>query len=296
MKKSVRASNDLSKLAVSYIESDAFYELQSPRLIEKSGAVTPYLFDKLVEGLSVENDESNYTDRGYTPRASSAMDRSNKRIPYKIQPENTIILYKIINPEEIISRCKNKQQEVQIKSKRITPKSSFVSLSKRYPPNTNRSPVLLERNPSKLIRNSSTRRYSARSPVYGTEDRDKTIGMDSYRVTNSTPESIRTQLQIASITKNRLKLLRPRESSKENTTVNRTFNCMSYESTRASITRQKEQSSVKLINLFNPAAKSNSVKTIPSKVKDTSFITKAHSPIKLMYSKSSKHTVTKNIS
>lgn len=291
MKKRAPESNDLSNLAVSYTDSDLFYELQSPRLIEKSGAGTSYLFDKFVEGISVENDVSSYTDRAYTPRTNSVIDRSNRRVPYQIQPENAIILYKIINPEEIISRCKSRQEALN-KPKRITPKSSFVSLTKRHPYNPSRSPVLLEGKSSKLIRNSCTKRLS-KSPICRTEDKDKSMSIiDSYRITNSTPEPIRTSLQISSITKNRLKLLRPHDSSKENTTVNRNFNCLSNESTRKSLVRQKDQSSVKLINLCHPA-KSNSVKTIPSKVKDASVTSRAHSPIKLLYGRPSKYTVTK---
>lgn len=290
MKKYNATSNDLTKYDVPYSDSDAFFELQSPRLIEKLGAESPYLFDKLVEEMSFELEASSYTDREFTPRASSVTDRSNRRGIHKIHPDKAIILYKIINPDEIISRCKSRQMESQMKSKKITPRSSIISLGKRNIPHSSKSPVLLERKPSRLLRNSSSKRLSSRSPVWG-DDRSMAM-VDSSKVTNYTPEPMRTSIQIASITKNRLKLLRPRESSKENSKVNRTFNCMPYESNRASLVRQKEQNSIKLINLLNPH-KSNSVKSIPAKMKDPSITSRAQSPIKLLYSKSSKHTVTK---
>jgi hypothetical protein len=290
MKKYTATFNDLTNYDVSYSSPDAFFELQSPRLIEKSGADSPYLFDKLVEEMSLDLEASGYTDREFTPRASSVMDRSTRKAIHKIQPDKAIILYKIINPDEIISRCKSRQIESQIKSKKITPRSSITSLGKRSIPHSSKSPVILERKSSKLLRNSSSKRLSSRSPMWGD---DKSIAMvDSSKVTNYTPEPIRTSIQIASITKNRLKLLRPRESSKENSTVNRTFNCLPYESNRASLVRQKEQNSIKLINLLNPH-KSNSVKSISAKMKDASITSRAHSPIKLLYSKSSKHAVTK---
>ena len=290
MKKYNATSNDLTNYDVDYSISDAFFELQSPRLIEKSGAETPYLFDKLVEEMSLELEASNYTDREFTPRASSVTDRSNRRAIHKIHPDKAIILYKIINPDEIISRCKSRQMESQIKSMKITPRSSITSLAKRNIPHSSKSPVFIERKSSRLLRNSSSKRLSSRSPAWGD---DRSIAMvDSSRVINSTPEPMRTSIQIASITKNRLKLLRPRESSKENSKVNRTFNCMPYETNRASLVRQKEQNSIKLINLLNPQ-KSNSVKSISAKVKDPSITSRAQSPIKLLYSKSSKHTVTK---
>lgn len=287
MKKRISVlSNEQTSVCASECDRETFFQIYSPRLIEKTGTDTSYLFDKYIDNLSFDAETSSIVEKLNTPKVQSVYDKGYKLPIQSVKPENSIILYKIINPEDIISRCTLRKVDHKSFTRDTSPMVALAprpSLSKKFP-NLGKSPVPWEREHNRLNRLSSAKKQSSRSLATGVEDRSRNGKVEFFiRGQNSTPEKLRSQPKLSSISKGKFKIIKTREGIKESS-FNRSILMQQagYESTADMLNRSKD---IKTSKIKLPTSwKSKSVKTLNQKSQEIQRILKKNSPIKLIYS------------
>jgi hypothetical protein len=287
MKKRLSAlSNEQSN--TSDCDKEMFFQIYSPRLIEKSGTDTSYLFDKYIDNLSLDAENSTIVEKLETPKVPSVYDKGYQFPAKAVKPENSIILYKIINPEDIISRCTVRNTEQRSFSRDTSPMVSAVSrpsISRKFP-NLGKSPIPWEREQNRLSRISSAKKHSSRSPIVVTEDRVKNGKVEFFiRGHTNNLDASQSKPRLASISKGKLKIIRNREFPKEPSFNRSLLQQAAHETTAEVLNKPKDNKSSKI--KLPSSWKSKSVKTLEQKSSEIQRILKKSSPIKLIYSNTS---------
>ena len=275
-------------------DKEMFFQIYSPRLIEKSGTDTSYLFDKYIDNLSLDAENSTIVEKLNTPKVPSVYDKGYRLPAQPVKPENSIILYKIINPEDIISRCTLRNSEQRSFSRDASPMISAVSrpsISRKFP-NLGKSPMPWEREHNRLSRISSAKKHSSRSPALVNEERAKNGKVEFFiRGQANNLDASHSQPRLASISKGKLKIIRSREVVKESSFNRSLLQQAAHENTAESLNKPKHNKSSKI--KLPSSWKSKSVKTLEQKSNEIQRILKKSSPIKLIYSNTSISVKTK---
>lgn len=282
-------SNDHNSSYASECDRETFFQIYSPRLIEKSGSDTSYLFDKYIDNLSYDTHASGIVEKLNTPKVKSIYDKGYKPPLQPVKPENSIILYKIINPEDIISRCTLRNLGHRSFSRDAGPMITLAprpSISRKIP-NLSKSPMPWEREHHRLNRISSAKKHSSRSLAIALEERNKNGKAEFFiRGQDSAPEQGQSQPKLISVPKSKLNIVKSRVIIKESS-YNRSLLMQQavHESTADILNRSKDSKSskVKLPSRW----KSKSVKTLDQKSQEVQRILKRSSPMKLIYSNTS---------